>query len=159
MLCGAKYQGTAQRRRKSSAPVLPRHSMRWKAIRPLLKNIPSCVHCDINGSPSAKMRRDGAAPPALPKNMRGGKIRKAQQQNRNGTAYRQAEQKALRHHAAHRAAAVRRNGCRYHARHGQADAGSGKRDGEQEHGEDELVKPHALPRRFCPINTHGSRYS
>lgn len=57
---------------------------------------------------------------------------------------RQAEQKALRHHAAHRAAAVRRNGCRNHARHGQADAGSGKRDGEQEHGEDELIKPHAL---------------
>ena len=76
--------------------------------------------------------------------MRGGKIRKAQQQNRNGTAHRQTEQKALRHHAAHRAAAVRRNGCRHHARHGQTDAGSGKRDGEQEHGEDELVKPHAL---------------
>ena len=66
MLCGAKYQNsTTAEKIVSTCSTASLHEV--ESDSSTAKKYPFMhVHCDINGSPSAKMRRDGAAP-ALPK--------------------------------------------------------------------------------------------
>ena len=66
MLCGAKYQNSTTAE-KIVSTCSTASLQEVESDSSTAKKYPFMhVHCDINGSPSAKMRRDGAAP-ALPK--------------------------------------------------------------------------------------------